>query len=182
MRIKWALRGKSLIIFNGLRTFRLFVKTKYHLEIINAKDAVLIASWIDKRRTLCHFSDLPFKFKFIYRASREGFEINNFHNNCDNKGPTVVIKVRNSEADIIHYNDLCINSLRSFNNIIGKSRKYSYEKKIISRETFETEEHEYYFTFPVFLPYWCFHYKEYSNALAFAGVTSLSLVVFILGG
>ncbi|RHZ85345.1 hypothetical protein Glove_66g67 [Diversispora epigaea] len=183
----------------------------FESKIINAKDAGLIASWIDKRRTPYYFTDLPFKFKLIYRASREGFEINNFHNNCDNKGPTVVvIKVRNSGEIIGGYNplewchikiederssllshnndfdhqcktsnsfifsltnrarpilsrvsskkeaivwcknkgpcfglqDLRINSSRSFNNVVGESRKHSYEKKIISRETFEIEEYE----------------------------------------
>ncbi|RHZ85962.1 hypothetical protein Glove_58g82 [Diversispora epigaea] len=77
----------------------------FESNIINANDTGLIASWIDKRRTLYHFKDLPFKFKLIYRASRDGFEINNFHNNCDNKGPTViVIKVRDSGEIIGGYN------------------------------------------------------------------------------
>ncbi|CAG8461441.1 11909_t:CDS:2, partial [Gigaspora rosea] len=167
----------------------------------------LIASWIDKRRKPYHFTDLPFKFKLIYRASRDGFEIKNFHNNCDNKGPSiVVIKVRNSEEIIGGYNplewslvnhernsllsynnghqcktsnsfifsltnrafpilsrvsskdeaiiwcrnkgpcfglhDLHITSSSSFNKIVCKSRKHSYEKKIISRETIEIEEYE----------------------------------------
>ncbi|RHZ85948.1 hypothetical protein Glove_58g63 [Diversispora epigaea] len=112
MRIEWALRGKSLIIFNGSGAENFpfipvfLLKQNINLELINAKDAG-IASWINKRRTPCHFSDLPFKFKLIYRASCEGFEINNFHNNCDNKGSTVVvIKVRNSEATIGGYNPL----------------------------------------------------------------------------
>ncbi|RHZ85953.1 hypothetical protein Glove_58g68 [Diversispora epigaea] len=79
----------------------------FESKIINAKDAGLIASWIDKRRTPYNFKDLPFKFELIYRASREGFEINNFHNNCDNKGPTVVvIKVRDSGEIIGGYNPL----------------------------------------------------------------------------
>ncbi|RHZ85964.1 hypothetical protein Glove_58g80 [Diversispora epigaea] len=182
----------------------------FESKIINTKDAGLIASWIDKRRTP-YFKDLPFKFKLIYRASREGFGINNFHNNCDDKGPTVVvIKVRDSGEIIGGYNplkwcrvkienersfllfrnndfdhrcktsnsfifsltnrlipilsrvsskeeaiiwcrnkgpcfglqDLCINSSRPFNDVTGKSRKHSYEKKIISRETFEIEDYE----------------------------------------
>ncbi|RHZ85903.1 hypothetical protein Glove_58g108 [Diversispora epigaea] len=185
----------------------------FESKIINTKDVGLIASWIDKRRTPYHFKDLPFKFKLIYRASREGFEIKNFHKYCDYKGPTVVvIKVRDSGEIIGGYNplkwdhieiednrgsprfyndnfdhqykcktsnsfifsltnrsipilsrvtskeeaitwcgnkgpcfglqDLRINSSRSFNNIIGESRKHSYEKQIISRETFEIEEYE----------------------------------------
>ncbi|RIA94183.1 hypothetical protein C1645_873637 [Glomus cerebriforme] len=186
-------------------------------KIINSIDTELIASWIDKKQgTPYHFKDLPFKFNLIYRSSREGFEIDKFHNICDNKGPTiVVIKVHNSGEIIGGYNplewrcikkgddensllfhnqqfyenhhcstsnsfifsltnratpilsrvtskkeaiiwcknrgpcfglqDLCISSSRSsrpFNNIIGKSKQHSYEKKIIDRETFEIEEYE----------------------------------------
>jgi hypothetical protein len=77
-------------------------------NIINCKDAALIASWIDKKRgTPYKFKDIPFKFKLIYRANQEGFEINKFHENCDNKGPTVVIiKVRDSGEIIGGYNPL----------------------------------------------------------------------------
>jgi hypothetical protein len=70
--------------------------------------AALIACWIDKKReTPYKFKDIPFKFKLNYRANQEGFEINKFHENCDNKGPTVVIiKVRNSDEIIGGYNPL----------------------------------------------------------------------------
>ncbi|CAG8568962.1 3036_t:CDS:2 [Acaulospora morrowiae] len=82
-------------------------KCLFQSNIINAKDAGLIASWIDKRKTPYHHINLPFKFKLIYRASRDGFEIERFHKNCDNKGPTlVVIKVRNSLEIIGGYNPL----------------------------------------------------------------------------
>src|SRR5205823_13955421 len=61
----------------------------FNSNIINARDAAFIASWIDKKEETCyHFKDIPFKFELIYRASTEGFRY--FHNNCDNKGPTVV--------------------------------------------------------------------------------------------
>ncbi|CAG8670491.1 31858_t:CDS:2, partial [Gigaspora margarita] len=183
----------------------------FESKIINIKDAGLIASWIDKRRKPYHFTNLPFTFMLIYRASRDGFGIENFHENCDNKGPTVVvIKVRNSGEIIGGYNplkwcriktkhdersrlltynndfdhqcrtsnsfifsltnqafpilsqvsskeeaiiwcrnkgpcfclqDLHVTSLRP-NNIICKSKKHSYEKKVISRESFEIEEYE----------------------------------------
>src|SRR5205814_462757 len=52
-------------------------------KIINAKDAALIVSWIDKKQgEPYHFNDLSYEFKLIYRASREGFEVKNFHSNC----------------------------------------------------------------------------------------------------
>ncbi|RIA86822.1 hypothetical protein C1645_828698 [Glomus cerebriforme] len=75
-------------------------------KIINSIVAELIASWIDKKQgTPYLFKDLPFKFNLIYRASREGFEIDKFHNICNNKGLTiVVIKVHNSRKIIGGYN------------------------------------------------------------------------------
>ncbi|CAG8544931.1 13577_t:CDS:2 [Acaulospora morrowiae] len=82
-------------------------KYPFESNIINAKDAGLIASWIVKRKTPYPFRNIPLKFKLIYRASSEGFGIESFHRNCDNKGPTlVVIKVRNSGEIIGGYNPL----------------------------------------------------------------------------
>jgi hypothetical protein len=83
-------------------------RIKFDSNIINAIDAALIASWIDKKRgTPYHFKDLPIKFNLIYRASRDGFGIDKFHDNCDNKGPTVVIiKVQITEEIIGGYNPL----------------------------------------------------------------------------
>ncbi len=60
---------------------------------------------IDKKNKI--YKDLPFKFNLIYRAIQDGFSIRNFHNNCDNKGPTVVvIKIRNSKEIVGGYNPL----------------------------------------------------------------------------
>ncbi|PKY55923.1 hypothetical protein RhiirA4_475780, partial [Rhizophagus irregularis] len=65
-------------------------------------------SWVHKKRTpYNNYKDLPSKFKLIYRASRDGFGINNFHENCDNKESTVVvIKIRDSGEIIGGYNPL----------------------------------------------------------------------------
>ncbi|EXX74974.1 hypothetical protein RirG_046090 [Rhizophagus irregularis DAOM 197198w] len=177
----------------------------YPLEskIINAKDAAFIASWIDKKQgEPYHFNDLPYEFKLIYRASRasrEGSDVKNFHDCCDNKGPTVVIiKVQDTNEIIGGYNqldwrsakynhdfyneyecktsnsfifsltnraiptlsrvssiiwcknkgpcfglrDLWIQNDSPLNNIVGKSKRRSYEKKIINRENFKIEEYE----------------------------------------
>ncbi|GET51280.1 BTB/POZ domain-containing protein [Rhizophagus irregularis DAOM 181602=DAOM 197198] len=77
-------------------------------KIINAKDVAVIASWIDKKKGIPYRTkDIPFKFELIYRASLERFNINKFHECCDNKGPTVVvIKVRKSGEIIGGYNPL----------------------------------------------------------------------------
>ncbi|RIB27947.1 hypothetical protein C2G38_2159257 [Gigaspora rosea] len=103
-----------------------------------------------------HFTNLPFKFMLIYRASCDGFGIENFHKNYDNKGPTVVvIKVRNSGEIIGGYNPLERTSKSFIFSLTNKvfpilsqvSSKEeaiicNYEKKVISRETFEIEEYE----------------------------------------
>ncbi|KAF0558610.1 serine-enriched protein [Gigaspora margarita] len=65
-----------------------------------------IICWIDKRRMPYHFTNLPFKFMLIYRANRDGFEIENSYINCDNKGSTVIIKVCDSGEIIGGYNPL----------------------------------------------------------------------------
>ncbi|POG71511.1 hypothetical protein GLOIN_2v1604975, partial [Rhizophagus irregularis DAOM 181602=DAOM 197198] len=103
----------------------------FNSNIIKAKDAAIIASWIDKKEViLYHFRNIPFKFELIYRASTEGFK--NFHKNCDNKGPTVVvIKVRDSGEIIGGYNPLDWRSVKlaenspllSYNNEIYNNYK-----------------------------------------------------------
>ncbi|CAG8816598.1 2427_t:CDS:1, partial [Racocetra fulgida] len=95
-------------------------------RIINAKDAALIATWIDnKQEKPYRFKELPFKFELIYRASQEHFSINKFHESCDNKGPTVVIiKVLNSEEIIGGYNPLDWRSVELIND--GNRRLPSY--------------------------------------------------------
>ncbi|UZO06757.1 uncharacterized protein OCT59_027066 [Rhizophagus irregularis] len=188
-------------------------RSLFDSKIINSRDAALIASWIDKKRVASYnFENIPFKLKLIYRASQEDFKINKFHENCDNKGPTVVvIKVHESGEIIGGYNPLewrsfkiaederssllyhncdfynnhqrkssnsfifsltnrtapvlsrvtskreaitwCKNKGPCFglqdlfvyslnNNIVGKSKQHSYEKKVINKEAFEIEEYE----------------------------------------
>ncbi|PKC58087.1 hypothetical protein RhiirA1_471508 [Rhizophagus irregularis] len=83
-------------------------KPKEIITALQHDHAALIASWVHKKRTpYNNYRDLPSKFKLIYRASRDGFGINNFHKNCDNKESTVVIiKIRNSGEIIGGYNPL----------------------------------------------------------------------------
>ncbi|CAG8705273.1 11544_t:CDS:2, partial [Gigaspora rosea] len=115
--------------------------------------------WIDNKQGMPYRSkEIPFKFEHIYRTSEENFSINKFHENYDNKGPTVVIiKVRNSEEIIGGYNTLdwrsvgLINdgdrSLLSnvYNNYrckTGISKKHSYEMEMTDNDTFEIEEYK----------------------------------------
>ncbi|CAG8552876.1 25096_t:CDS:2, partial [Gigaspora rosea] len=99
-----------------------------------AKDAALIATWIDKKQGMPYrFKDIPFEFELIYQASRENFSIDKFHESCDDKGPTVVIiKVRNSNEIIGGYNPLYWyeNDLmrRNRSNIFNNSNNYKFKK------------------------------------------------------
>ncbi|EXX76001.1 BTB/POZ domain-containing protein [Rhizophagus irregularis DAOM 181602=DAOM 197198] len=102
-------------------------------KIINAKDAAIIASWIDKKKEMPYrLKDIPFKFKLIYRSSWEGFNANKFHEYCDNKGPTVIIiKVRNSGEIIGGYNPL---DWRSIKTVKDKKSKRVTSKPYIDHK------------------------------------------------
>ena len=66
------------------------------------------------------------KFKLIYHASKDGNTVAKFHENCDNKGATIVIiKVTNSERIIGGYNPLQWDS-SSFNNSTKDSFIFSF--------------------------------------------------------
>jgi hypothetical protein len=97
-------------------------------KIINAKDVAVIASWIDKKEGIPYLlKDVPFKFELIYRASEHRFY--DFHEYCDNKGPTVVIiKVRNSGEIIGGYNPLDWCSVKLDESIIYSERYYFNHK------------------------------------------------------
>ncbi|CAG8661617.1 947_t:CDS:2 [Cetraspora pellucida] len=97
-------------------------------KIIDAKDAALIASWIDKKQGVPYrFNDMPFEFKLIYRASRQNFSVSNFHKICDCKGPTVVIiKVRNSNEIIGGYNPLDWNDIDAYDDHEFKKTSKSF--------------------------------------------------------
>jgi hypothetical protein len=118
-------------------TSKLFVNVSppryiFDSKIINAADIALIASWINKKQgTSYHFKDLPYKFNLIYRASRDGFGIDKFHKNCDNKGPTIiVIKVRHPREIIGGYNPLewCHNKMVEDERSSLSSRNREFSK------------------------------------------------------
>src|SRR5438034_1624349 len=59
--------------------------------IINYQHLNIFSSWIDKKETL-HYNKvkcIPYRFKLIYRASKDGNTIAAFHEKCDNKGATI---------------------------------------------------------------------------------------------
>ncbi|GBC08561.1 hypothetical protein RclHR1_08210006 [Rhizophagus clarus] len=74
-------------------------KRVYDSVIINKKHFAIISSWIEKQNySYYNEKEIPYIFNLLYRASRDGDTVADFHNKCDNKGATVVvIKISNSE-------------------------------------------------------------------------------------
>ncbi|GBC03015.1 hypothetical protein RclHR1_04930012 [Rhizophagus clarus] len=80
----------------------------YGSIIINKKHFAIFSSWIEKHNYSYYTEkNFPYKFNLLYRASRDGNTVVDFHNKCDNKEATVVvIKVTNSEQIVGGYNPL----------------------------------------------------------------------------
>ncbi|RIA94051.1 hypothetical protein C1645_761010 [Glomus cerebriforme] len=95
--------------------------------LIQRKHVAIISSWIDKQEI--NYYDrkrIPYSFKLLYRASRDGFEAKNFHQLCDNKGPTVTIaKVRSHGKLIGGYNPLDWKPQSNLSYLSGDSCWYS---------------------------------------------------------
>src|SRR5437764_14766024 len=62
-------------------------------SLIESGHIPLFSSWIDKKGSSHDYNkkNIPFDFKLLYRASRDGFEANSFHRNCNNKEATIWI-------------------------------------------------------------------------------------------
>src|SRR6266542_937008 len=91
-------------------------KPKYDTFIIKSKYFAIFSSWIVKKND-SHYNlkDIPYYFKLIYRASRDGNKVEEFHKKCDNKGATiVVVKIKNSEQIVGGYNPLDWDSSNTF--------------------------------------------------------------------
>ena len=74
--------------------------------IIRPQHLNIFANWIEKKEML-DYNKVNYRFKLLYRSSKDGNTIAAFHEKCDNKGPTIVIaKVTNSEQIIGGYNPL----------------------------------------------------------------------------
>ena len=84
------------------------LKVKLDSTLIEPCHIPLFASWID-RKDSSHYNkkNIPYDFKLLYRASRDGFDNPTFHRNCDNKGATIwVAKLQGSTQLIGGYNPL----------------------------------------------------------------------------
>src|SRR5438034_7937679 len=76
---------------------------------IKSQHLNIFANWIEKKKISNYnkIEHIPYKFKLLYCASKDGNTVKAFHEKCDNKGATIVIaKVTNSEYIIGGYNPL----------------------------------------------------------------------------
>ncbi|CAB4444538.1 unnamed protein product [Rhizophagus irregularis] len=71
--------------------------------LINSRHFALFASWISKENITIKYN--PYKFNLLYRGSRDGMTVEEFHSKCDNKGASIlVIKIKNSNYIVGGYN------------------------------------------------------------------------------
>ncbi|EXX63040.1 uncharacterized protein OCT59_011694 [Rhizophagus irregularis] len=75
-------------------------------EIITYQHIELISKWIDRLEITDKLAS-SYKFKLLFRASRDGHSANKFHLICDNKPRTVtIIKVKDSNEILGGYNPI----------------------------------------------------------------------------
>ncbi|CAI2187879.1 20173_t:CDS:1 [Funneliformis geosporum] len=83
---------------------------KFSLDsvLIDNNHFLVIASWIDKKdKSFYNSGNIPYSLKLLYRASRDGFGAEKFHELCDNKGSTIMIsKLKENDKLIGGYNPL----------------------------------------------------------------------------
>ncbi|PKY54895.1 hypothetical protein RhiirA4_448194, partial [Rhizophagus irregularis] len=73
-------------------------------KIITPFHAFLIGNFIKLSNGI---QNCTFEFQLLVRGSRDGFNVKNFHKNCDEKGPTITIaNVKNSNEIVGGYNPL----------------------------------------------------------------------------
>ncbi|EXX77646.1 BTB/POZ domain-containing protein [Rhizophagus irregularis DAOM 181602=DAOM 197198] len=104
-------------LFNGIRPLR---KPKYDTNIVTSRHFSIFASWIERKNSSYYFDkDIPYHFKLIYRASRDGNRSEVFYRKCNNKGTTiVVVKIKGSEQIFGGYNPVI---WRSYGNYMMTS-------------------------------------------------------------
>ncbi|RGB36465.1 hypothetical protein C1646_741749 [Rhizophagus diaphanus] len=83
------------------------LKFKLDSTLIESKHIPLFASWIDKISSQYDSKNIPYEFNLLYRSSRDGFNFESFHRNCNNKGATIwIAKIQGSTQLIGGYNPL----------------------------------------------------------------------------
>ncbi|CAG8756946.1 4822_t:CDS:2, partial [Dentiscutata heterogama] len=80
-------------------------------NIINYNHIATISSWIDNHHSTYNISEIPYRFRLLYRGSRYGFSCASFHRLCDNLlGTVVVIKIVSTNEILGGYNPLAWSS------------------------------------------------------------------------
>ncbi|EXX76731.1 BTB/POZ domain-containing protein [Rhizophagus irregularis DAOM 181602=DAOM 197198] len=86
---------------------------KYNTYIVKSQHFAIFSSWIEKKsNSYYNLKCIPYHFNLIYRASRDGFTAEAFHENCDDIGATItIVKIKGSEQIFGGFNpfdwDLC---------------------------------------------------------------------------
>ncbi|CAG8702969.1 24516_t:CDS:2 [Cetraspora pellucida] len=103
--IQWAITQSSMII--NIDDILELSSEDLDSKLLEVKHFAMISNWIDRNNTQIYKTQFPYKFKLLYRASEDGFDVENFHILCDKKGPTVTIsKFAKSGKIIGGYNPL----------------------------------------------------------------------------
>jgi hypothetical protein len=89
---------------------------KYDTDIIKFQHFAIFSSWIEKKDDFYYYkTNIPYHFKLIYRASKDGKTAKSFHKKCDKKGPTIVIiKIKGSKQIIGGYNPFSWDTSKSY--------------------------------------------------------------------
>ncbi|GBC39600.2 BTB/POZ protein [Rhizophagus irregularis DAOM 181602=DAOM 197198] len=113
-------------------------------KIVNLSIVSTISRWIDKVEINDKFSQLrelyvPYKFKLLLRASKDGFNPGTFHTLCDDKAYTVTfVKIKGTEEILGGYNPSTFISSDSWGKtkdsfIFSFKNTYSFKGSIISK-------------------------------------------------
>ncbi|GBC07287.1 hypothetical protein RclHR1_07360010 [Rhizophagus clarus] len=88
-------------------------KCIYDSILIKSKHFAIFSSWIEKKHDSYYdLKNIPYNFNLLYRASKDGNTVGEFHTKCDNKGASIVIvKIANSEQIVGGYNPLYWDSI-----------------------------------------------------------------------
>ena len=84
------------------------LKFKLDSILIESDHIHIFSSWIDKKNS-SHYNkkNNPYEFELLHRSSKDGFDANSFHRNCDGKGATIwIAKVQDSTQLVGGYNPL----------------------------------------------------------------------------
>src|SRR5438876_393768 len=81
---------------------------KLDSALINSDHIPIFSSWIDKK--IVHITikkNNPYVFKLLHHSSRDGFNADSFHRNCDRKGAIIwIAKVQGSTQLVGGYSPL----------------------------------------------------------------------------